>query len=200
MTGDRKPATVKDFEAKYQETDDPWNYRESWYEQRKYAVTLACLPRRRYRLVWEPACSIGVLTGLLAGRADRVLASDASSTAIATARAAQLPVDAGSVDWSVQALPAAAAAPAGSADLVMLSEILYYLDENDRGATLDAAGELLSPGGDLVVVHWRAWPDDVHLSGHDANAWARDRLLDSGWTLLARHDDEEFVLDVLRRC
>jgi hypothetical protein len=199
MTGDRKPATVNDFEAKYQQNDDPWNYRDSWYEQRKYAVTLACLPRERYRLIWEPACSIGVLTGLLARRADRVLASDGSRTAITAARATQLPADAGRVDWSVQALPAPPAAAAGSADLVMLSEILYYLGEDDRVATVDAAGELLAPGGDLVVVHWRALPDDAHLSGDAANAWVRDRLVDAGWTVLVRHDDAEFVLDVLRR-
>jgi hypothetical protein len=200
MSYNRKPATAKDFEAKYQADDDPWNYRDSWYEQRKYAVTLACLPRKHYRLVWEPACSIGVLTGLLAQRADRILACDGSQTAIATARATQLPAGAGLVDWSVQALPAPPAAPAGSADLVMLSEILYYLDESDRGVTMDAAGDLLTPDGDLVVVHWRALPDDAYLSGDAANAWVRDRLVSAGWTVLVRHDDAEFVLDVLRRC
>ena len=33
-----------------------------WYEQRKYAVTLAALPQRRYATAYEPGCSIGVLT------------------------------------------------------------------------------------------------------------------------------------------
>ena len=42
----------------------------------------------------------------------------------------------------------------------------------------------------------RFLPDDAYLSGDDANAWVRDR---PGWSVRARHDDEEFVLDVLRR-
>lgn len=198
MTGGR-PATVADFEAKYQQDGDPWGYLDSWYERRKYAVTMACLPRERYRLVWEPACSIGVLTGLLAQRADRVLASDGSATAIATARASVLPAGAGAVEWSVQALPARPPADPGRADLVMLSEILYYLPEDDRAAVLDAAHDVLEPGGDLVVVHWRPLPGDAHLSGDDANAWVRARLLTAGWSLVSRHDDEQFVLDVLSK-
>ena len=192
----RRAATAEDFEAKYQREGDPWGYLDSWYEQRKYAVTLASLPLRRYRLVWEPACSIGVLTGLIAGRADRVLASDGSETAIAAARRSVLPEGSGEVEWSVRRLPASGPAEPGSADLVMLSEILYYLPESDRAVVVDVAHELLAPGGDLVVVHWRPLPDDAYLSGDDANAWVLDR---PGWSVLARHDDEEFVLDVLRR-
>jgi SAM-dependent methyltransferase len=196
MSEIRRTATVEDFEAKYQQHGDPWGYLDSWYEQRKYALTLASLPRERYRLIWEPACSIGVLTGLLATRAERVLASDGSATAIAAARRRELPAGAGQVDWSVQHLPARPKIEAGSADLVVLSEILYYLAEPDRAQVLDTAHELLAPGGDLVVVHWRPLPDDAHLSGDDANVWVRAR---PGWSVLARHDDEQFVLDVLRR-
>jgi SAM-dependent methyltransferase len=185
-------ATAADFEIRYQQDIDPWGYRDSWYERRKYAITLACLPRERYRSVWEPACSIGVLTALLAGRADAVLASDGSPTAVAQARTR---VGAG-VDLSVQVLPARPALAPGSADLVVLSEILYYLDDADRAEVLEHASEVLAPDGDLVVVHWRPHPDDAHLSGDRANAWVRDRL---GWPVLVRHDDERFVLDVLRR-
>ena len=153
MTADRKPATINDFEAKYQQNSDPWDYRGSWYEQRKYAVTLACLPRPRYRLVWEPACSIGVLTGLLAQRADRVLASDASATAVAAARAAHHPGETGEIDWSVQTLPAPAPCGPGQADLVMLSEILYYLPPNDFRRVLRQLAQATTAGGRIVLLH-----------------------------------------------
>jgi hypothetical protein len=196
VTKDRRPATVTDFDARYQRDADPWGFRHSWYERRKYAITIACLPRERYRLVWEPACSIGVLTGLIAERADRVLASDASPTAVEVARRSSPAPGAGAVEWSVLRLPSPPPAAPGSADLVMLSEILYYLPEAERAAVMDAAHELLAPDGDLVVVHWRSLPDDAYASGDDANAWVRAR---PGWSVLARHDDEEFVLDVLRR-
>jgi chemotaxis methyl-accepting protein methylase len=197
-----RPATAADFEAMYQRDLDPWGYRHSWYEQRKYAISVATLTRRRYRLVWEPACSIGVLSWQLAERADRVLASDGSPTAINAARRSVQPIitpDAptpGRIDWSVQVLPGPAPAPAGTADLVVLSEILYYLAEPDRRAVLATAHELLEPGGDLLVVHWRPMPDDAHLSGDDANAWVRSQ---SGWSTLVNHVDENFVLDLLRR-
>ncbi len=184
------------FEAMYQENGDPWGFRDSAYERRKYAITVASLPREHYGLVWEPACSIGVLTGLLATRADRILASDGSPTAIAAAQQSVLPAGAGQVDWSVLRLPERPAAEPGTVDLVVLSEILYYLTEADRTAVLEAAHDLLVPDGDLVVAHWRKLPDDAHLSGDDGNAWVRAQ---PGWRVLVRHDDEEFVLDVLRR-
>ena len=190
------PATVEDFEEKYRRDDDPWGYRTSWYERRKYALTVAALPRERYRLVWEPACSIGVLTRSLARRADRVLASDASPTAIAAARSAPLPPGAGEVDWSVRVLPDRPGIEPGAADLVVLSEILYYLDGPDRARVLEDAGAVLAPGGDLVVVHWQPPADDAHVAGREASAWVRAR---PGWDHLVRHDDERFALDVLRK-
>ncbi|WP_431313502.1 hypothetical protein [Streptomyces lydicus] len=36
------------FEAMYAGAVDPWDLAGRWYEQRKYALTLASLPRRRY--------------------------------------------------------------------------------------------------------------------------------------------------------
>ena len=186
-------ASAGHFEAKYRDDEDPWGYRTRWYERRKYAITLASLPRERYRTAWEPACSIGVLTRQLAGRAGRVHASDVSPTAIEAAR--REPVPAG-VTFAVERLPGPAPVPPGGADLVVLSEILYYLPEADRAAVLAAAHEALEPGGDLVVVHWRPQPEDADASGDEVNA--RLRTLPD-WRPVLRHEDEGFVLDVLRR-
>ena len=46
----------------YQAAADPWGFEDRWYEQRKYAVSLALFPAARYRSAFEPGCSIGVLT------------------------------------------------------------------------------------------------------------------------------------------
>lgn len=37
---------------------DPWDFESRWYEQRKYALSAAMLPKPRYRRAFEPGCSI----------------------------------------------------------------------------------------------------------------------------------------------
>ncbi len=56
------------FDRMYAGTEDPWQLSTRWYEQRKYAITLGLLPQRHYRHGFEPGCSIGTLTALLAQR------------------------------------------------------------------------------------------------------------------------------------
>ena len=65
----------------YQAASDPWGFEDRWYEQRKYAISLALLPERRYRHAFEPGCSIGVLSRMLAGRCDRLLSCDGAEAA-----------------------------------------------------------------------------------------------------------------------
>ena len=73
------------FDGMYARSADPWGFTSRWYERRKYAISLAMLPRERYRRGFEPGCSIGVLTQQLAGRCDRLLACDVAAAAVTTA-------------------------------------------------------------------------------------------------------------------
>jgi SAM-dependent methyltransferase len=180
------------FEEMHRRDGDPWGFRTSWYERRKYAITMAALPRARYERVWEPAASIGELTRLLSERADRVDASDVSPTAVAAAREA----NAGRPGVRVAEVRLPAAPPVTGYDLIVLSEILYYLPDPDREQVLVTAAEVAAPEADLVVVHWRHNPEDAWAAGADVNAAVRER---PGWSPLVRHDEPDFVLDVLRR-
>lgn len=178
------------FEALYEGNADPWQVRTSWYERRKRTVLLASLPRERYRCAWEPGCSLGHVTAELAQRCDRLLSSDISPRAIAAAR--QL-VGGDHVTIEVAQTPSQPPdLPPGSCDLVVLSELLYYLPDTARAATVELAIRLLEPGGHLVVAHWRDHPDDAHCSGEKANAEAVAAV---GPTLV-HHLDEHFILDV----
>ena len=56
------------FDDMYSDNPDPWGFESRWYEQRKYALTIAALPEPLYRSGFEPGCSVGVLTSLLAPR------------------------------------------------------------------------------------------------------------------------------------
>ena len=65
---------------------DPWNFETSEYESRKYAATLASLPRERYENILEIGCSIDVLTQKLAPYCAALLSIDVSDRALTTAR------------------------------------------------------------------------------------------------------------------
>jgi hypothetical protein len=93
-------------------------------------------------------------------------------------------------------LPAGPPGPAGSYDLVVLSEVLYYLPAPDREQSLVAAEQAVGDDGDLVVVHWRHHPSDACVAGAAANEEVRER---PGWRAVARHEESDFVLDVLTR-
>src|ERR1700759_2112261 len=75
------------FDAMYQAAADPWGFEERWYEQRKYAISLAQLPSARDRSAFEPGCSVGGLTRQLAARRHAVLACDVAAAAVAAPRA-----------------------------------------------------------------------------------------------------------------
>jgi SAM-dependent methyltransferase len=44
--------------------------------------------------------------------------------------------------------------PDGSFDLILLSEVVYYLDRADVARLVDRVRGTLRPGGDIVLVHW----------------------------------------------
>ena len=142
-------APIERFAELYGDGADPWQTRTSWYERRKRDVVLACLPRERYRHAAEPGCGLGELTTALAARCDRVTASDPVEAAVEAARW----VGDGARTVLRTALPDGRAIPR-DADLVVLSEVLYYLSADDVAQVAD----LVPAGADVVLVHWRGWP------------------------------------------
>ena len=74
------------FETLYAASDDPWDVRGAWYEQRKRAILLASLGEPRYRNAFEPGCGNGEMSVALAGRCDCLLACDGAASALDAAR------------------------------------------------------------------------------------------------------------------
>lgn len=183
-------APLSRFAELYAADPDPWGTRSRWYEERKRAILLACLPRQRYTHAAEPGCGTGALTAALAARCDAVTASDPVSAELARGEPTGEHVrvlDA--------ALPDPAAVPRG-VDLVVASEVLYYLSPTDLAAATDRIAESLVPGGDLVVVHWRGLPAEAPQGAAEVHRLLRG---DPRFAPLVEHRDEEFLLDVLRR-
>lgn len=180
------------FEELHARSEDPWHVRDSWYERRKRALTLAALPRERYRRGVEVGASLGYLARDLAGRCDAVVALEESEAALASARRvldgvrgvalrrARVPRD-----W-----------PTGTADLIVVSELGYFLSPSAMRALATRVTETLEPGGALVGCHWRhdvrGWPldaDSVH-----AHLGADDRL-----RRVVRHEEDDVLLEVWAR-
>lgn len=151
------------FEELYRTKADPWAFATSDYECGKYAATLAALSQPRYRHALEVGCSIGILTRLLSERCDRLTAIDTSETALEAARHRCGNVS--NVDFSHLAVPGAF--PAGTFDLILLSEVLYYLDRGDLAVFAGQCGGGLAPTGEMVLVHWIG-PTNYPLTGDEA--------------------------------
>lgn len=182
-------APVSRFAELYGDGGDPWQTRTSWYERRKRDVLLACLPRPRYTHAAEPGCGIGTLTVALAARCDRVTASDPVQSAVAAAR--QATDESAQVTVLCASLPDRVTVP-DDVDLVVLSEVLYYL----APAVVAEVADLIPHGADVVLVHWRGWPAEAP---RDAVATHRQLTEDPRFATLVEHVDEEFLLHVLRR-
>ncbi len=180
------------FDAMYEAARDPWGFEDRWYEQRKYAISLAQLPDRRYRRAFEPGCSIGVLTAMLAGRCDRLLSWDVAAGAVQAAarRTRDLP----NVRLEQRQIPHEW--PEGRFDLIVFSEVLYYLGDRDLEQALDYSVHALEPGGTLLAVHWRHPVTDYPRSGDDAHQVLAAR---PGLARLVSHQEEDFLAEVYRR-
>ncbi|MDI6627718.1 MAG: SAM-dependent methyltransferase [Rhodococcus sp. (in: high G+C Gram-positive bacteria)] len=182
------------FRNVYAVKDDPFMLDSKWYERRKYALTVASLPKPHYRRALEPGCSIGVLTEQLATRCDHVVSTDVVDSALDSARtrvgetaAVEFALWSLSDQWS--ALPT----PEETFDLIVVSEVGYYLDAADLASAMTRAVDHLEAGGTLVAAHWRHDVDDYPISGdrvHEIIAAT------SGLALLSRYLDEDVRIEV----
>ncbi len=178
------------FDDLYQGDPDPWGFRTRWYETRKRQLTLAALPDAHYGTAFEPGCSMGLLTHVLATRCDSVLAMDISARALEQARIdrpdnVELRLGSIPADW-----------PPGRFDLIVLSEVGYYLDERDSRRLAQLA---MTGARDLIAVHWRHRVSDYPLTGDQFH-----RILDQigarhGLGRICSHVEADFRLGVWSR-
>ncbi|MFB2554461.1 PIG-L family deacetylase [Herbiconiux liangxiaofengii] len=181
------------FDALHTGADDPWGFETRWYEERKRGILLATLPDRGYRAVLEVGTSTGVLSRELAARASvRFVGVDVSPVAVA--RAAER--NHGLPHASFERRDVPDEWPEGRFDLVVVSEVGYYLAPGALDRLIDRAVEALDEHGALVFCHWRHPIDGIERVGDDVHAVlaARPELI-----RLAHHLEEDFVLDVVVR-
>lgn len=151
------------FEALYGEKPDPWGFASSAYERAKYEHTLQALPRAHYREALEVGCSIGVFTAMLAARCARLTAIDAAQTCLDAARGRC--ADIAHVAFERMFVPGDW--PEGRFDLLVLSEVVYYLEAADVARLAQRVVRSLTPGGTVALAHWVGLTD-YPLSGDEA--------------------------------
>lgn len=186
------------FDELYSQNPDPWGFASSPYEAAKYAATMKALPRRRYAEAMEVGCSIGILTSLIAQRCLNLLALDVAEAALSQAR--ERNSARGNVRVEQGEFPAnlPLQLPEHGFDLILLSEILYYLDENALNAAAARILSLAKPGADIVLVHWLGPTPDYPLTGDEASDQFIAALGDDA-TLLEQQRHAGYRIDVLRR-
>jgi Nodulation protein S (NodS) len=179
------------FQRVYEHEHDPWGFETRWYERRKYALTVSALRRERYARAFEPGCSLGVLSELLAQRCDTLIACEPVAAIAERARMrlaghSHVLVEVGTIPevW-----------PDGELDLVVLSEVAYYLEPEGMQEVLTHLTNSLTADAHVIAVHYRG-TTDYPLSGDAAHAALRSSgLLRTD----ARYEEADFVLELFTR-
>jgi SAM-dependent methyltransferase len=166
-----KPIDVAGFERKFRENIDPWDYANSRFEHFKRSVLLRACGHGMHGRVLELGCAIGETTRLLAPLSLRLLALDGSATAISEARRR--------VRWPhVRFLQARLPnqLPPGPFDLIVVSELAYYLNVSDLRALGDRLAAAAAYRGRIVLLHHRRYFQDAAQSPALAHARLRSRF------------------------
>lgn len=176
------------FDALYGRNPDPWHFSLSTYELGRYERIVRALCRPRYKRVFEPGCSIGVLTMRLASLCDEVEALDISGVAVDRARQRcghlrNVHVRQGAIPTDI---------PPGEFDLMVFSEVGYYFEDAQLASLVDQLIQRTCLGGTFIAAHWLGSSPDHLLSGDRVH----EVILDAeGLTLEYSERHAEFRLD-----
>ena len=185
--------TTDYFTYVYNNSNDPWDYETSPYEKEKYGATIDALPKPYYNKALEVGCSIGVLTEMLAKRCNHLLSIDISDAPLQKAR--QRLKDNLHVTFRQAAIPDEY--PNDAFDLVVMSEVGYYLSKEDLQTAKEKIINSLEKEGDLVLVHWLPFVPDYPLTGDEVHQLflQPDIRLQH---IVSKHE-EKYRLDVMRK-
>ena len=151
------------FERLFTDDADPWRFDTSRYEHDKREATMRALGQCRFGRAVEIGCATGALTAQLATVCDELLGLDLSETALAHARArlaetpnVRLMRGEGPGDW-----------PEGTWDLMVFSEVLYFLSAEEIAEVSRLAHRTLDAQGMCLLVNWTG-PNDLPVDGRHA--------------------------------
>lgn len=180
--------TLRHLSALYQAREDPWGHLTTAYEQDKYATTIEALGDRRFGLGLEVGCGIGALTERLAVLCDRLVAIDCIPRALEQARRRLRAVP--HVELVAGAAPGDL--PSARPDLIVLSEVLYFMTEAEIDGLAAWCRQRAAPAATVIAVSWsgdtgEAFSGDASVErlaqGLPAPHWARRRSPHAGYVI-----------------
>ncbi|EDL48059.1 class I SAM-dependent methyltransferase [Erythrobacter sp. SD-21] len=159
---DRATPRRERFDTLFAADPDPWDFETSSYERSKRAQTIAALGCRRFRIALEIGCATGVLTKELAKVCDRIIGIDVSDCALSIAQKRLR--DISNIELRQGEIPNEW--PAGLFNLVVFSEVLYFLSEQEIRDASARARQSMTGNGVCLLVNWTG-PTDLPLDGHE---------------------------------
>ncbi len=158
------PPGAEHFAALYANGGDPWHVRTAAYERDKRQETLAPIMDRRFEHGLEVGCGEGHLTALLAPRCRTMLGIDLDPTIVG--RALALHGNIPDLEFRQGRMPDDF--PDERFDLLVFSEVLYFLDETELQRVAGAVRTAALPDAHILLVNYLG-PTDTPLSGADAS-------------------------------
>ena len=160
-TSEPKSVPSSFFDETFSKSSDPWAYTSSFYETSKFRTTIRCLPKVQFKNAFEIGCAIGVLSQKLAKKCDRLLSVDYSEVGLEEAR--KRCVGFPQVRFEQMQIPQQF--PTEKFDLILFSEVGYYLTMPDLLTAKQKIIDQLLPGGYLLMVHFRSQVESFILNG-----------------------------------
>ena len=180
------------FDTMFTASSDPWGYDTEPYERDRFFRTIHALSGRRYRAALELGCANGALSEQLAPLCDNLLATDASETALAVAR--DRIGSTANIELRRCSMPDQM--PAGDFDLIVASDMLYYLGLEGVASLMDELDRAATSDGRILLASFLG-QTDTRLTGEMASETAIAHL--TGWTVRHAERTDRLRIDVLER-
>jgi len=182
--------TEKHFEELYRKKPDPWNYEHYDFEKEKYQKTLKAIPDDVHT-VWEVGSSEGVFTQILLEKGKNVLGVDISETALQRARKR---VKQCNDTIRLQKLDITREDVDGIFDLILASEILYYLGGKNVLLPLEEKFyRHLRPGGYLLLCHFYPSGKIIH------DIFRENNRFQEVFEEVTHHPHRDYIITLLKR-
>jgi len=179
------------FENLYRRKEDPWDYTQSPFEREKYAKTLNAIPLD-VESILEVGSSEGAFTELLLQKGKRVVGIDISETALKRAQD-RLQKYAGQFELRKFNIVKDDGLE-GTFDLILASEILYYLgDKKTLLALEEKFFAALKEKGYLLLVHFYPSGKIIH------DAFLERKRFERVWEEITHHPERDYIITLLRR-